>query len=174
MIDVAQAPTPETAERDTRLLRTMGIRRRIIPGTCHQRIMARDDYRCAYCGLDMLGSLDALLNSSIDHVVPRSAAGTNDPANLVACCTTCNHLKGKVPVFSVCEGAMIINRHRAALIPLLQERMADIGFEFLRQTEAPLPARRFAAAANVLAGQVEGIRRAVETINRFAETMEGG
>ena len=122
MIDFPQAPTPETAERDAYLLRTMGLRRRITPGTYHHRAMASDNFTCVYCGTDLLASLNALLNSSIDHVVPKLAGGTNEPSNPVASCTVCNHFKGRVPVFSVAEGARVVARYRAALLPLLHEQ----------------------------------------------------
>jgi 5-methylcytosine-specific restriction endonuclease McrA len=42
---------------------------------------------CAYCGL----SPNFL---TIDHVVPRSQGGTNDPNNLLPACKPCNESKG--------------------------------------------------------------------------------
>ena len=50
------------------------------------RILIRDSYCCQYCG-----SEDA---TTVDHVLPISKGGTDDPDNLVAACTRCNYSKG--------------------------------------------------------------------------------
>ena len=41
---------------------------------------------CVYCW-------EPMLDPTWDHVIPRSRGGTNARANLVVCCTRCNHLK---------------------------------------------------------------------------------
>lgn len=43
--------------------------------------LQRDGDRCRYCGN---------LARQVDHVIPRSKGGVDDPSNLVACCATCN------------------------------------------------------------------------------------
>lgn len=48
-------------------------------------VLRRDAHRCGYCG-------DAA--TTIDHVVPRSRGGGDSWENLIACCLTCNNLKG--------------------------------------------------------------------------------
>jgi len=50
------------------------------------RILIRDGYCCQYCG-----SEDA---TTVDHVIPISKGGTDDPDNLVAACSRCNYSKG--------------------------------------------------------------------------------
>lgn len=50
------------------------------------RILQRDGYCCQYCG-----SEDA---TTVDHIIPISKGGTDDPDNLVAACTRCNYSKG--------------------------------------------------------------------------------
>ncbi len=50
-------------------------------------IMARDGYRCQYCG--QRGK-----NMTLDHVIPRHRMGGHTWENLVACCTECNNKKG--------------------------------------------------------------------------------
>lgn len=50
------------------------------------RIFRRDGYVCNYCGTD-----DA--KWAIDHVVPLSRGGTNEPDNLVVACFACNSSK---------------------------------------------------------------------------------
>ena len=45
------------------------------------------DHCCAYCG-------DRPSFLTIDHVIPRSQNGTNDPSNLLPACKSCNESKG--------------------------------------------------------------------------------
>jgi 5-methylcytosine-specific restriction endonuclease McrA len=45
------------------------------------RILARDGYRCWHCG----GIAD-----QVDHLLPRSRGGGDEPSNLVAACQPCN------------------------------------------------------------------------------------
>lgn len=71
-------------------------------------ILGRDSFRCAYCGKDLLASLDDLISAGIDHVTPRSAGGTSDPANIVASCMTCNVLKSSTRIGSVEEGRQLV------------------------------------------------------------------
>jgi 5-methylcytosine-specific restriction endonuclease McrA len=58
------------------------------------KILERDSYRCAYCGLDGKASFENALAMSVDFVKPRAHKGKKDPANLVACCRPCNMIKG--------------------------------------------------------------------------------
>jgi uncharacterized protein YdaU (DUF1376 family) len=50
-------------------------------------VLERDGYKCAYCG--SMG-----VNLQLDHVIPRSRGGADDPSNLSACCKPCNTSKG--------------------------------------------------------------------------------
>src|SRR5271170_5437904 len=59
------------------------------------RILDRDQYRCQYCGLDGMASFDNALAMSVDFVMPRARKGKKDPKNLVACCRSCNMIKGR-------------------------------------------------------------------------------
>jgi len=59
-----------------------------------QRILERDGFRCQYCGLDGTASFENALNMSVDFVVPRARKGKKDERNLVACCRSCNLIKG--------------------------------------------------------------------------------
>ena len=53
------------------------------------RVFARDDYRCVYCGKRFsAGEL------SVDHVEPRVRGGDQSTGNLVTACKGCNTLKG--------------------------------------------------------------------------------
>jgi 5-methylcytosine-specific restriction endonuclease McrA len=57
--------------------------------TKRSRILARDRYRCQYCGRKG-GAFDL----TIDHIVPRSRGGRTAAENLCAACLACNQRKG--------------------------------------------------------------------------------
>ncbi|MGB7754017.1 MAG: HNH endonuclease [Candidatus Acidiferrales bacterium] len=59
------------------------------------RILERDQYLCQYCGLDGGASFENALAMSVDFVVPRARRGKKDERNLVACCRSCNMIKGR-------------------------------------------------------------------------------
>jgi len=50
-----------------------------------ESILIRDAHTCQYCGNDA---------DTVDHVVPISKGGTDEPDNLVASCKRCNFRKG--------------------------------------------------------------------------------
>lgn len=59
-----------------------------LSGSLRIRILERDGYKCVYCGaLAVEGPLE------VDHVMPRSAGGSNDSTNLVTACRRCNNGK---------------------------------------------------------------------------------
>lgn len=49
------------------------------------QIMARDDFRCVYCG-----ATPCTTELHIDHVVPRSRGGSDETWNLATACAACN------------------------------------------------------------------------------------
>lgn len=53
-------------------------------------VFAKTNGHCAYCGIDLSSVI-----FSIDHIHPVIKGGSNDTANLVACCLSCNASKGK-------------------------------------------------------------------------------
>jgi hypothetical protein len=59
------------------------------------RILERDQHRCQYCGLDGAASFENALAMSVDFVIPRARKGKKDERNLVACCRSCNMIKGR-------------------------------------------------------------------------------
>lgn len=59
------------------------------PPLCKINILARDDFECQYCGIE-LRTQDATL----DHVLPRCRGGTTKWNNIVTCCRNCNRKKG--------------------------------------------------------------------------------
>ena len=54
-------------------------------------ILKRDAFRCRYCGSN---TLSAVLE--IDHVIPISGGGSDDPSNLLTACFTCKRAKSNV------------------------------------------------------------------------------
>jgi 5-methylcytosine-specific restriction endonuclease McrA len=59
-----------------------------------RKILERDNFVCQYCGLDGRASFENALVMRVDFVIPRAKKGKKDPANLVACCSPCNTIKG--------------------------------------------------------------------------------
>ena len=57
--------------------------------TKRSRILARDGYRCQYCG-----TRGGLFDLTIDHIIPSSRGGRTAAENLCAACFACNQRKG--------------------------------------------------------------------------------
>lgn len=53
-------------------------------------VAARADHRCEYCQLPNRGQVATF---PIDHVIPKSAGGSNEPDNLALTCPHCNSHK---------------------------------------------------------------------------------
>jgi hypothetical protein len=53
-------------------------------------VLARDGYRCQYCGLDLT---KRAAEQTVDHIVPVSVGGSNWGENLRAACLNCNRRK---------------------------------------------------------------------------------
>lgn len=60
-----------------------------IPLSLRFDILARDGHRCRYCGKQAPET-----ELEVDHIVPRSKGGPDDPFNLVTTCRDCNRGKG--------------------------------------------------------------------------------
>ena len=74
--------------------------------TTRWALYLRDDLRCLYCQVTIAEVLEEREDNflTLDHLRPR-AKGTpdNSPANLMACCYTCNFLKGNRSVRRFCQ-----------------------------------------------------------------------
>lgn len=55
----------------------------------------RDHFTCVYCGFDGR-TFDGWMQLSIDHVLPRSSGGGDDPNNLVVACRACNCITSRM------------------------------------------------------------------------------
>ncbi|MBX6387136.1 MAG: HNH endonuclease [Microbispora sp.] len=86
-------------------------------------ILRRDNYTCRYCGAS---APDVKL--TIDHVVPTTLGGSDEPPNLVTACEACNGGKSSIPadaalVDDVNEDAV---RWSAAIKAAADEMLADL------------------------------------------------
>lgn len=61
------------------------MKRRSLSKKTRFQVLERDNFACRYCGR---GAPEHRID--VDHVVPVARGGSNDPANLVAACTSCN------------------------------------------------------------------------------------
>ena len=50
----------------------------------------RAEFKCEYCGKNLLASVDNYKEWQVDHIVPLSKGGTDDFDNLALSCRTCN------------------------------------------------------------------------------------
>ncbi|MCB0319245.1 MAG: HNH endonuclease [Bdellovibrionales bacterium] len=63
--------------------------RRKTPPLTRANILARDNFECQYCSTSLNSK-----NATLDHVIPRSQAGTTSWENIVLACAPCNRKKG--------------------------------------------------------------------------------
>lgn len=107
--------------RVPRIVRLLGYdrlpRRRV--RFSRRNVLARDHYRCQYCGV-RLGAGDLTL----DHVVPRAKGGRHAWTNVVACCRSCNRSKGRR---SLAQAGMRLRRapRMPAVSPVLGRRLCE-------------------------------------------------
>jgi hypothetical protein len=81
---------PEIAKQ----FRTVGkLKRTAPPRWARRAVFFRDHGRCAWCGTDLSGLIDALPSSQFDHIIPLAAGGLNDVTNLQLLCQPCNGQK---------------------------------------------------------------------------------
>jgi 5-methylcytosine-specific restriction endonuclease McrA len=78
-------------------------------------ILARDGYRCQYCGLDGMSNFENSLVMTVDFVVPRARKGGKKAENLVAACRACNVIKGHRAFNSLEEAKAYVLKRRAEL-----------------------------------------------------------
>lgn len=55
-------------------------------------VLRRDNHTCRYCGRSA-----PEVKLTVDHVIPETLGGSDDPSNLVAACADCNAGKSSVP-----------------------------------------------------------------------------
>jgi 5-methylcytosine-specific restriction endonuclease McrA len=50
-------------------------------------------FRCAYCETDFFVSVDACYSVQVEHIVPLTKEGRDEPSNKTVACKTCNFFK---------------------------------------------------------------------------------
>lgn len=75
-------------------------------------VLLRSDFRCVYCGRDLLEDLETFLSLVRDHLVPQSAGGPDGPPNRVASCVVCDRLKAGAVVSGVDEARALVASKR--------------------------------------------------------------
>ena len=83
---------PVVAECQRRLLKESlrERKRKPIPRSLRYAVLERDGFCCRYCGV----AAGSGITLHVDHIVPVSKGGTDEPSNLCAACDTCNLGKG--------------------------------------------------------------------------------
>jgi len=125
-------------------------------------ILERDQYLCQYCGLDGAASFENALAMSVDFVVPRARKGKKDPKNLVACCRSCNMIKGTKVYRSFDEAKAYVLAQRAELRKAWENRATQPAAKAAKAEKLPAPApaeKARAATASVVGSSPLSIRR---------------
>ena len=65
----------------------------------------RDEFRCLYCGTNLKGAAPA--DVTLDHLLPKSAGGSNDATNLITACRPCNSSRQDKPWVDFATGGAI-------------------------------------------------------------------
>jgi hypothetical protein len=113
------------------------------------RILERDQYRCQYCGLDGMASFENALAMSVDFVIPRAHKGKKDEHNLVACCRSCNMIKGRRVYRSFDEAKRYVLARRETLCRAWEARNTAPDASAKAQKPSKPEASRAAAASVV-------------------------
>jgi hypothetical protein len=71
-----------------------------------ERIFARDEYRCVYCGERYEAEL-----LTVDHVQPRVRGGDRSGGNLVTACSACNARKGALRLSEFLRADAVTREH---------------------------------------------------------------
>ncbi len=71
------------------------LKRRKIPKWLEKGILYRDRGICQFCGHDVSGVNNPMVEKHYDHILPLAAGGCNDPTNFQLSCGKCNRAKGK-------------------------------------------------------------------------------
>ena len=82
-----------------------------------QHVLKRDQYRCTYCGADLLATLDTFLSAVVDHVQPRSRGGPDHRSNMATACFACDRIKSGRPAETIDDARRIVQFQRTLFLP---------------------------------------------------------
>jgi len=139
-------------------------------------VLARNDFRCVYCGYDFLSSPAALLFATTDHFEPKVAGGDDRPGNLVASCSACNAIKGAMRAETLEKARELVLRRRALYLAEILETLVALRAPFPRHSDpSGEPDRTFTILAGLLDKRAEVVWAAAEMVERLvAEGGKGG
>lgn len=119
-------------------------------------ILRRDNFRCHYCGTEATHT-----ELHVDHVVPQSLGGTNDPSNLVTACAECNSGKaGRTldePVLAAVDEKA--QRYATAVEQAIAERRQVLATEQQAKDAFRAEWNRWEPAEPLPAGFAESVRQ---------------
>lgn len=97
----------------------------MIPKTLREKVYAKYDGHCAYCGKKI-----EYKDMQVEHIVPQRVGGINDIENLLPTCRLCNHYKRGNDLDSFRNWLLgnIIERIRKIYIVKVAERYGMITF----------------------------------------------
>lgn len=138
------------------------------------RVLARDNFRCGYCG-----ATPDVAELHIDHILPRSAGGTNDICNLITACPQCNRGKGADRISEICgeDLGLAIRRARTAIDEAVEglrhsayrgiyrAALAYKGFS----TEWPMRGEDPPMVAKEQQAQEKSVERSYEKLHKYCE-----
>ncbi len=82
-----------------------------------QHVLKRDEYRCAYCGADLLATLDSFLSAVVDHITPRSRGGPDHRSNMATACFACDRIKSGRLAETIDDARRIVQCQRTVILP---------------------------------------------------------
>lgn len=126
--------------------------------------LARFGYRCAYCGRDLVSSLEDFAAATVDHLRPISSGGHSNPKNLVSACLLCNMLKSNSPCASVEDAREIISARRVEIVARHAMLLASL--------RGVLPPTRPLAFPLAPANTVEMLARQIAALSAAKQAVE--
>lgn len=99
--------------------KTRPVKHRQVPKSLRYDILKRDGFRCQGCGKSPASQPGVVLH--VDHIIPLSKGGTNDPDNLVTLCGDCNIGKAAKLITALAQkinGKWLIENGKDAISPL--------------------------------------------------------
>ena len=99
-------------------------------------VFIRDDWRCQFCGKDLLADEQSLRQATVDHFIPTKLGGNGNNKNLVACCFLCNQAKGSFPVADIADAQRVVWQRRQTILANLVEELHRIGQSFPRHQQS--------------------------------------
>jgi 5-methylcytosine-specific restriction endonuclease McrA len=89
-------------------------------------VFRASNFRCQYCGADLLADVASFVAMARDHLVPKSAGGPDGAHNRAASCAACDRMKGAYVPHDLADAQAYIARQRAWLEQLFQAVRRDV------------------------------------------------